>query len=191
MSWKTVNYFDFGSCQACLHHNLIKFCSVFAIQSNIGPSFRAMVGGQTRPGQDCYFFVYSRYFHELWWIEKLKVSFEAACEVRPVPFATSLQPSPMKLWVLTCFMNQETIEPPKVCTYWLAGDCTKPHCIFRHLEDKRGRWSFFSPQESIDLTFSLPGREMWQSATGRPSPRVVPSPTVHSCTSIPRWSTFK
>jgi len=26
-----------------------------------------------------------------------------------------------------------------VCNYWKAGACTKPHCIFRHLEDKRGK----------------------------------------------------
>jgi len=26
-----------------------------------------------------------------------------------------------------------------VCTYWKAGNCAKPHCIFRHLEDKKGK----------------------------------------------------
>ena len=36
----------------------------------------------------------------------------------------------------------------KVCTYWLAGECNKAHCIFRHLEDKRGRWV---PSQKVDL----------------------------------------
>jgi len=65
-----------------------------------------MVGGTTRPGQDCYFFVYS------------SCSRGESC-----PFRHE-----------TAALTNET-----VCTYWLAGECTKPHCIFRHLEDKRGR----------------------------------------------------
>ena len=40
-------------------------------------------------------------------------------------------------------LGSKLLKYVKVCTYWLAGECTKPHCIFRHLEDKRGRWSPF------------------------------------------------
>ena len=81
------------------------------------------------------------------------------------------------------WVGVEIIEICQVCTYWLAGECTKPHCIFRHLEDKRGRWSFLG--KHVEFIF-LPGRGMWQSATGRPSLRDVPSPIVLSCTSILR-----
>jgi len=65
-----------------------------------------MVGGNTRPGQDCYFYVYS------------SCSKGDTCQFRHEPAA----------------LTNET-----VCTYWLAGECNKAHCIFRHLEDKRGR----------------------------------------------------
>jgi len=71
-----------------------------------------MPQGKTRPGQDCYFFVYS------------SCSRGNACPFRHEPAA----------------LTNET-----VCTYWLAGNCSKPHCIFRHLEGKKGKQRNVTP----------------------------------------------
>ena len=42
--------------------------------------------------------------------------------------------------IVTLVFKFPQLKVLKVCTYWLAGECNKAHCIFRHLEDKRGRW---------------------------------------------------
>ena len=50
--------------------------------------------------------------------------------------------------IVTLVFKFPQLKVLKVCTYWLAGECNKAHCIFRHLEDKRGRWV---PRQKVDL----------------------------------------
>ena len=50
--------------------------------------------------------------------------------------------------IVTLVFKFPQLKVLKVCTYWLAGECNKAHCIFRHLEDKRGRWV---PSQKVDL----------------------------------------
>ena len=48
-----------------------------------------------------------------------------------IPVAPLATLAPLPLLLLT--------RSTQVCTYWKAGNCSKPHCIFRHLEDKKNR----------------------------------------------------
>jgi len=77
----------------------------------MGPPSKNPMGPPTknlvkRPGQDCYFYIYSR----------SGCSKGEECQFRHEPAA---------------------LKNDTVCQFWLQEKCNKPHCKFRHLEDKR------------------------------------------------------
>ena len=49
--------------------------------------------------------------------------------------SSSIHPCLSCTLLLLLFLTLAT----QVCTYWKAGNCSKAHCIFRHLEDKKNR----------------------------------------------------